>query len=400
MLTNPYLCTQKKYKVRVLFVPKACEYDKSRKGCNKITPKELEGSFYYDQNANAIDDYDVTIIVGFEDGGTAASVLLCRFHKFDPCIANPRALLIDLQKELTNKYERRRVGGSSGFMTYSEELMKGLLGVSNSSPRASKGAVWLRDKDNLKIHLLYFSTKECELKDAYYTTPRPGGSFQMTEELMEKYHFLHDFIATKPLAAAIFTEIESMIGNYPNLPQLKICTIAVKHELQNAEIARHFVKTFIKKYNRRKASKERYKRHEHSLLFYRFYAIHFLNFTLVMHPVGGHLDVFADKQPSLENRVCFSFDLDQNGRTGIQHTGYRYGRGGAGMNKFCFALLDWGGYKRQRSRAWIHEDNAHLPHSAAEYARQNRNATQRCTDAIWARFLRANGRQIRHFNHE
>ena len=72
MLTNPYLCTQKKYKVRVLFVPKVCEYDKSRKGCNKITPKELEGSFYYDVNANAIDDYDVTIIVGFEEGATAA----------------------------------------------------------------------------------------------------------------------------------------------------------------------------------------------------------------------------------------------------------------------------------------------------------------------------------------
>ena len=212
--------------------------------------------------------------------------------------------------------------------------------------------------------------------------------------------FLQNFISTKPLAAAILTEIQSTIGKHPDLPKLKICTIAVKQELQNAQTARRFVKTFVKNYNSTKTSKQWYKRHEESLLFYTFYAIHFLNFTLVMHPVGGHLDTFADDEPSLENRVCFSFNLNQDGRTGIPHTGYRYGRGGAGMNKFCFALLDWGGYKRQRKRAWTHEDNAHLPHSAADYVRRNGNATVRCTDTIWNTFFVENGHAIRHFNHQ
>jgi hypothetical protein len=58
--------------------------------------------------------------------------------------------------------------------------------------------------------------------------------------------------------------------------------------------------------------------------------------TLVAYPVGYHIDVFADKEPSLENRICFVYtNRCQAG------SGPALGRGGAGAGKFCWALLDW-----------------------------------------------------------
>ena len=59
-----------------------------------------------------------------------------------------------------------------------------------------------------------------------------------------------------------------------------------------------------------------------------------------MHPVGRHYDVFANNLPSLENRVCFSFP-QVNGTSGVSNTGLPYGRGGCGINNYCFATLDW-----------------------------------------------------------
>ena len=38
----------------------------------------------------------------------------------------------------------------------------------NSIPRCSKGAVWLKDKSDLKWHLFYLGTKDGDLKYTYY----------------------------------------------------------------------------------------------------------------------------------------------------------------------------------------------------------------------------------------
>ena len=259
----------------------------------------------------------------------------------------------------------------------------------NSSPRCSKGVVWLKDKSELKWHLFYVGTKDGELKYTYYTTPRPGGSFLMPPDKFETYHFLQDFASTKALAAIIVTELESTPG-IP-FPNLRICPIAVEEELANATASRAFLKAFIKEDTAPKEQKPPDKRII-KLMFYQFYALHFLNFTLIMHAVGGHLDSFSEGKPSLENRICFTFPLNDYKKTELSNTGYRYGRGGGGMDVFCYALLDWSGYNRRRRRCWTDPNNAGLDGSAIMVARETGQLRNDCTRERWIRFARNDNR--------
>ena len=57
------------------------------------------------------------------------------------------------------------------------------------------------------------------------------------------------------------------------------------------------------------------------------------HYTLVAYPVSYHYDVFRKGDHSLENKICFGFDLDDN-QVDI-------GRGGKGHGVIVFALLDW-----------------------------------------------------------
>ena len=58
-------------------------------------------------------------------------------------------------------------------------------------------------------------------------------------------------------------------------------------------------------------------------------------FTLVAYPCGYHYDVFDKKAFSLENKICFSYDIEMNNNNND------IGRGGHGIQKFVFAILDW-----------------------------------------------------------
>ena len=64
-------------------------------------------------------------------------------------------------------------------------------------------------------------------------------------------------------------------------------------------------------------------------MFCQYYSSKVVNYTLVLHPIGRHHDIFADGQPSLENRVCLCVD---NIRSSLKAT--KYGRGGCGTNTF------------------------------------------------------------------
>ena len=143
---------------------------------------------------------------------------------------------------------------------------------------------------------------------------------------------------------------------------------------------RSFVLSFIKKHPRTF--------YQQKILFYQFYSANFLNYTLVMHPVGRHLDFFADNKPSLENRICFSFKLKRDGTSGLKNTGYKYGRGGCGLH-----LLDWTSPNRIRRRAWTDPKNANLRHSATDYANRNGHGNQRLNVGIRTNFA-MNGNAI------
>ena len=61
-------------------------------------------------------------------------------------------------------------------------------------------------------------------------------------------------------------------------------------------------------------------------------------FSLISSNVGYHFDAFQDV-PSLENKKCLTWGNHDY-----------VGRGGAGPNKFAFALLDWKGSKVDERR--------------------------------------------------
>jgi hypothetical protein len=91
-----------------------------------------------------------------------------------------------------------------------------------------------------------------------------------------------------------------------------------------------------------------------------------------MHPVGHHLDLFADGKPSLENLVCFAFNLDKYGQTNLSNTAGTsgYGHGGCGVGMFCFALLNWQTKQCLRRQCWTDIQNAELQNSVAQIARK------------------------------
>ena len=107
-----------------------------------------------------------------------------------------------------------------------------------------------------------------------------------------------------------------------------------------------------------------------------------------MHPVGQHFDVFADKKASLENRVCFFIDESCIVSLGLpMHL--RYGRGGGGINRFCYALLDWrtSSHKKRRD-IWIDVRYKDLKYSSYWYA--NHGAiNKRFTQLVWKNFRKS-----------
>ena len=80
--------------------------------------------------------------------------------------------------------------------------------------------VYLRNTNDLKwnVHYIGCQGSVAQVKQTYYTNPVPGGTFKMNPNLLEKYSFLSDFLATKPLAPAIMTEVEKLAlsHNFPS----------------------------------------------------------------------------------------------------------------------------------------------------------------------------------------
>ena len=66
-------------------------------------------------------------------------------------------------------------------------------------------------------------------------------------------------------------------------------------------------------------------------------------YSVVAYPVCYHFDVFIGGCMSLENKICFSYDINKNEN--------HIGRGGKGSSKFVFALLDHSDSRHKRSRS-------------------------------------------------
>ena len=230
-------------------------------------------------------------------------------------------------------------------------------------------------KKKLKWHVLYIGTNDGIQKYTYYTNPQPGGQFIVDGKFLQKYKFMELFVSTKPIAALILFQLEQD----HSINMKNICPVACAIELQNVCNTKEFVKGFMKS--------EAYKRFHFGksvqTIFYEFYATKYVNYTMVMHPVGRHYDVFADGKPSLENRVCF---VVEDIRSNLSLT--TYGRGGAGLNKFCFAILDWNTHHLKQRAVWTDQNNTDLEYSANWYARQG-HVDQKFTKTVRENFFGA-----------
>lgn len=372
-----FFCYQ--FKVKVYFIPKIQECDESLKASNKASDELVKECFYFDPDDSS-DGVDVTMLVGYDhikssDGGGVRSVLLCQLgnEMFRYNCGSSDIFCQDLLKDLmcalsNNGLERRRTGGSSGKLTYSNHL-KQLMETPNSTPRCSNGALWLHRKDE-KWHVIYINTTEGEAKETFYTNPVPGGKFVMKGELLQKYKLLQKFVLSKPYAALIIHAVEK------NLPSWRFSPESVDAEIENIRCTRAYLD--ITKPSTLK---------ELMFKFCEYYVAKFLMFTLVLHAVGRHLDYFRNDDVSLENRICFKFKLDKNGYTRVKKLGKTKGRGGGGLEYCSFALLDWGSGIKHRRRVWTHPQNQNIEHSATWYAQRDNHGEHRCSEVIFQNFV-------------
>ena len=107
------------------------------------------------------------------------------------------------------------------------------------------------------------------------------------------------FASTKPLTALILNELSAV----RKLLDFIVCPKAIRSELINIKHSLFFLKKYIQflKESNRTSFNDKLKKE----IFYQYYSSKFLKYTLVMHPIGRHLDTFADNYSSLENRVFF-----------------------------------------------------------------------------------------------
>ena len=228
-------------------------------------------------------------------------------------------------KKNNNHIERIREGGARGTAQYDSSLFK-MLKTPNSSPRCSKGSIWLRLKNDRKWKLFYRGTKNGVVHNYSYSIPRIGGQFGLDCSLFKSYTFLLEFLSTKPYTALIVESLEL---------QHKISPMAIQTELYNMKEAHESV---FGKTMDRKVSNDIVKP---IIQYYERYSNVHNHYTLVTHPVGRHNDVFgSNKTSKIENRFCMSI-TNLRPKNVQKKTFSTYGRGGNGIYNFVFAVLDW-----------------------------------------------------------
>ena len=327
---------------------------------------------------------DITFILGTDSGaeeGAYASILLCRFHNFDPNLqVHKTRLFFEQAWNLlrANKFECRRTGGSSGLISDTvENVVHKFMSYSGSTPRNGKEAVWIKGSDTWFIY--YISTYDGYPKTCKYTNPVPGGSFLFPANTLQDFPFLTKFISTKPISALIISKLQGKLLKTPGF-NVVITPQAVSEELRN--IAESSAIVFANKSTSEvpldlDSAPDGFKGNDKQL-FYTIYNQNFIKYTFVMHPVGLHRDRFADGTPSLENKVCFKLKKAQIPQEMLQRT-HQHGRGGGSSNEFVFAILDWSSGQRDKRRVWTHPSNAALPNAPA-------NPNQALNRAIWRAF--------------
>jgi len=276
-----------------------------------------------------------------------------------------------VKKQLKNRFERMRRGGSSGCFTFSQHLIE-FISLPSTAPKKGAGNIIVRMSNPLIFRLYYFKASDRTLTRFEYANPIPGGAFSVTKELICHSRFGSIFktmIVSKTCCAYILQKVGEKLF-------LSIIPIAVGNEVRASEHAKSVADhIFLQKLrtltNNPSATKQLYlkclqntarnannttnndsinlsvsERNElsdcYNDTFHETISENVRN-TYVIHNVGLHRDTYRRRKVTktnptntpltcLESRVCCSYKC--------RHDQTSVGRAGAG-NDFCFALLNY-----------------------------------------------------------
>ena len=259
-----------------------------------------------------------------------------------------------------------RKGGSNGNPTFNNYDILSLLKSNQTFIRKGKGVKVVRAAK--KWHCLYISaggktkSKHCfdrQVTQWVHVQPQLAGQFDMNDVFFRKYSsVVKAMTEVKYNSALLLVEISNYLDiKIQNgavtaaLEDLNACNNFLKHVKNICEFESKLVKTLT--YGNK--------------------------FSLVAYPVSYHFDTFIDGCMSLENKICFGFNIT-DGSNNI-------GRGGGGKSKFVFALLDHSDSRYRRRRQQYVAAGGDLEHG------------QRLTQEMWVnRFGTLDGYLIQNNN--
>ena len=309
------------------------------KGENNCPPSDVL-KYELLRNSDLSDQVDATLILGHflhEGKQVPPKLLLLRFRHM---LCNTLFSVDDIEKmsqttfhllhTLAGKYgfELRRCSGTAGKVnSQSDRDLTDLMACTAMTPRVPHACLIL--KDTFKYHILYMGQDRRTVKHIFYSPPKPGGSFQLPDHMLDDVPILAEFTYLKMLAVLIVKKINLVREKAMNLQpiasrvveceyqkivksrmrynQLKTDQITVEGSMDSQDAMIGFISCFNQQHR----------------------------FSMVCYPVGFHYDYFKDGDESLENRILLSFPRNSE-------VGRSYGRGGGlSGDDFVFALLDW-----------------------------------------------------------
>jgi hypothetical protein len=294
------------------------------------TTNDIKNSLCLKNDMKAI---DVWIILGMTKSvDTGCHLINMRWHsELDKNKWNKSLNVMDLYSTLLSKckhkgIEAQRSGGSNGLTTFSNTDILRLIASNGAFPRKGKGVKIIKEKTQWKCYYLGVSKKKNNIVSWNYQQPQRGGNFKMNKQLQQKYKDVTCAMTIAKYNSALLSV------EFSKILQMEIQAKAVKSAINDIDEVRLLI-NYSKLDNLETKRRTKMKKEMDDNFINRLCLRN--KYTLVAYPCGYHYDIFDKKAHSLENKICFSYDIKLNKKQ------YDFGRGGDGKGKFVFAILDW-----------------------------------------------------------
>ena len=321
------------------------------RGTNNPSDETVRNSYFVSCDHPPSADIDITIIAGEDSMSPSIDLplLLMRFHNLESNAGSFGEDFFHAAKEGQEGlkcgkdfWEVNRSGGSSGRTSnpFDDLLLKFMNQHHASSPRKTSSCKIIQNPDSYTVHWLCAQKKgSLKPKKFSYTPPRIGGNFKVTTKAFVRFPYLKHFSKHKALSALLLEEVNRVHG-------FGIATHSAAAEIVNLSQGWDILNNI----SMDEMSSETIE--DYIALSYNEFNKH----SIVAYDVGYHIDVFGDKQPSLENKVVFGIRL---------LPGQGCGRGGKDGSMFHYALLDWEDNKKFR-RQFLLTRNIIRPNQRAD----------------------------------